>query len=163
MQRIARLRILQQRLDPGLVRIVRVAVLFEEQLAEHERGSPADVSVTRLAPRPHQHRRDDRQQRGSDRRVMVEPECDESRNEHDPSADSEHSGEKARYEAERDREQIRHLTNNQTAMPRRKAANRNSSVRPRTRCCNAVAPATEKAAGTPTSAAYPTWTSPCSA
>jgi len=65
-----------------------------------------------------------------------------------------------RSQAQDDGEHVRHLTKSQIAMPSRKTANSSSIVRVRSRCCNAVAPTTETAAGSPTSAAYSTRTSP---
>ena len=84
---------------------------------------------------------------------VTEPERDQRRHEEKPAADAEHPGEHARDEPKCNGECVGHLTNSQTATARMKAAKDNSIVRVCKRCCNAVAPATDTAAGRPTRAA----------
>src|SRR5207248_7574494 len=131
--------------------------------ADEDRRPPTDVAVSLLRPCPCDHRRHDGKQRRPGCLVLRQAERDEHRHEEDAAADAEQPGEYARNDAERDRDDVRHLKNNQTAVARIRAANDTSSVRVRNRCCSVPPPTAPTAAGRPTRAAYFTSTSPWNA
>src|SRR5262249_9833828 len=131
--------------------------------ADEERCPPPNVSVAVLPPRADDGRRQEREQRRPGRDVLRQPPRHGRWDEENSSPDAEHPGEDSGSDTEDNRERDRHFTNNQIAMPMSRAAKSSSIVRVRIRCCKAVPPNAPAAAGTPTSAAYMTFTSPCNA
>ena len=129
-------------------------------------GPGSDVSERPLPQCPDGGGRHDREERRGGGLYLPEPERDERRHEQDPAADAEHAGEDAGRETERQRGDDRpgaHAAISHTAMAARRPANASVSTRPETRCWSPVPTTAPAMAGTPTSAAYPTSTSPCAA
>src|SRR5262249_43222339 len=106
--------------------------------------------------------RDDRQQGRRLRVQLREAETEGQRGyEQDAAADTEQAGEDAGQEAESDREQHDpHQTSSLTPTAASMAAQRSGSVGPASRCWSAVPAIAPAAAGRPTSAAAPGFSSP---
>src|SRR4029079_6257746 len=86
------------------------------------------------------------------------------RHEQDPAADAEQPGEYACDQSQHRRQRERpHQTSSQIAMPARSAANPSESVRAWMRCCRPVPSTAPTAAGRPTTAAAPGFSSPWNA
>jgi len=132
---------------------------------ENERGPPADVAVLPLLPGPGRRRRQDRQQRGRLGVKLRESEHEgQRRHEEDSAPDAEEAREHTGHESQRaGREQRRHQMSSQTARPARSAAKASVRVRVASRCWSHVPRTAPAAAGSPTTAAAPGFSSPCSA
>ena len=132
---------------------------------DDDRGPPADVAVALLAPDADEDGRDDREQRGRLRVELRQPEAErQRRDEEDAAADAEQAGEDAGEEPDADGERRSSTSDEQPdADPAR------SSCEERARASGSRAAAGARcrrsrpnAAGMPTSAAAPGFTSPWS-
>src|SRR5438067_3561701 len=134
----------------------------DRRQADHDRRPPAHVAVPLLAPGAGEHGRDDREQRARLRVELRQAECEgQRRHEEDAAADAEQARHHPGDEPDRDREHDRpHQTSNFTPSPTSKRAKSSDRVRLARRCWSAVPATAPNAAGTPTIAAAPGFSSP---